>query len=62
MKADFELTNIYRTKKPSGKNLSNIGFLMTLYENGACFASDPGRVVEDLKDIRPCLSPSSSQQ
>ena len=32
-------------------NKGNISFLMTLYENGACFASNPGQVVEDLKNI-----------
>jgi ketosteroid isomerase-like protein len=36
-------------------NKGNISFLMTLYENGACFASEPGQVVEDLKNIRQSL-------
>jgi hypothetical protein len=33
-------------------NKGNISFLMTLYENGACFASEPG---QDLKNIRQSL-------
>jgi ketosteroid isomerase-like protein len=36
-------------------NKGNMSFLMTLYENGACFASEPGQVVEDLKNIRQSL-------
>jgi ketosteroid isomerase-like protein len=36
-------------------NKGNISFLMTRYENGACFASNPGQVVEDLKNIRQSL-------
>ena len=30
-------------------NKGNISFLMTLYENGACFASKPGQTEKDLK-------------
>jgi ketosteroid isomerase-like protein len=33
-------------------NKGNINFLMTLYENDACFASKPGHVVNDLESIR----------
>src|SRR5262245_31988368 len=33
-------------------NKSNLSFLMTLYENDTCFASKPGQVVKDVKDIR----------
>ena len=33
-------------------NKGNIIFLMTLYENDACFASKPGQAVKDLEDIR----------
>jgi ketosteroid isomerase-like protein len=33
-------------------NKGNLSFLMTLYENDACFASKPGQVVKDLEDIR----------
>jgi ketosteroid isomerase-like protein len=33
-------------------NNGNLSFLMTLYENDACFASKPGQVVKDLEDIR----------
>jgi ketosteroid isomerase-like protein len=33
-------------------NRGNVGFLMTLYEKDACFASKPEQVVKDLKDIR----------
>jgi ketosteroid isomerase-like protein len=29
--------------------------LMTLYENDACFASEPGQVVKDLESIRQSL-------
>jgi ketosteroid isomerase-like protein len=36
-------------------NKSNISFLMTLYENDACFASKPGEVVKDLESIRQSL-------
>ena len=28
-------------------NKGNISFLMTLYENGACFASKPGQTEKD---------------
>jgi ketosteroid isomerase-like protein len=33
-------------------NKGNLSFLMTLYENDACFASKPGQVVKDLESIR----------
>jgi ketosteroid isomerase-like protein len=33
-------------------NKGNINFLMTLYENDACFASKPGQAVKDLEGIR----------
>jgi ketosteroid isomerase-like protein len=33
-------------------NKGNLSFLMTLYENDACFASKPGQVVKDLEGIR----------
>ena len=33
-------------------NNGNIGFLMTLYEKDACFASKPGQVVKDKERIR----------
>jgi ketosteroid isomerase-like protein len=33
-------------------NKGNIDFLMTLYENDACFASKPGQTVNDLEGIR----------
>ncbi|HEY7570008.1 MAG TPA: nuclear transport factor 2 family protein [Nitrososphaeraceae archaeon] len=33
-------------------NNGNVTFLITLYENDACFASKPGEVVKDLDDIR----------
>ena len=36
-------------------NNGNIDFLMTLYENDACFASKPGQVVIDLESIRRTL-------
>jgi ketosteroid isomerase-like protein len=36
-------------------NKGNVGFLMTLYENDACFASEPGQVVKDLESIRQSL-------
>ena len=36
-------------------NKGNIDFLMTLYENEACFASKPGQVVKDLESIRQTL-------
>jgi ketosteroid isomerase-like protein len=36
-------------------NKGNISFLMTLYENGACSVSNPGQVVEDLKNISQSL-------
>jgi ketosteroid isomerase-like protein len=36
-------------------NKGNVSFLMTLYENDACFASKPGQVVNDLKSIRQSL-------
>jgi ketosteroid isomerase-like protein len=33
-------------------NKGNVNFLITLYENDACFASKPGVVVKNLDDIR----------
>jgi ketosteroid isomerase-like protein len=36
-------------------NKGNVSFLMTLYENDACFASEPGQVVKDLESIRQRL-------
>jgi ketosteroid isomerase-like protein len=36
-------------------NKGNISFLMTLYENDACFASKLGEVVKDLESIRQSL-------
>jgi ketosteroid isomerase-like protein len=36
-------------------NKGNLNFLMTLYENDACFASKPGQVVKDLDGIRQTL-------
>jgi ketosteroid isomerase-like protein len=36
-------------------NKGNIRFLMTLYENGACFVPEPGQVVDDLDSIRRTL-------
>ena len=36
-------------------NRGNVSFLMTLYEKDACFASNPGQVVQDLESIRRSL-------
>jgi ketosteroid isomerase-like protein len=36
-------------------NKGNVSFLMTLYENDGCFASEPGQVVKDLESIRQSL-------
>ena len=36
-------------------NRGNVSFLMTLYEKDACFASDPGQVVQGLESIRRSL-------
>ena len=36
-------------------NRGNIGLLMTLYEDNACFASEPGQVVKGLESIRQSL-------
>jgi hypothetical protein len=33
-------------------NRGNVSFLMTLYEKDACFASNPGQVVQGLESIR----------
>ena len=33
-------------------NKGNINFLMTLYENDACFAYEPGHVIKGLENIR----------
>ena len=33
-------------------NKGNVNFLITLYENDACFASKPGEVVKGLDNIR----------
>jgi uncharacterized protein (TIGR02246 family) len=36
-------------------NKGNISFLMTLYEEDACFASSPGQVVKGLENIRESM-------
>jgi uncharacterized protein (TIGR02246 family) len=36
-------------------NRGNVSFLMTLYEKDACFASNPGQVVQGLESIRRSL-------
>jgi ketosteroid isomerase-like protein len=36
-------------------NRDNISFLMTLYENDACFVSKPGQVVKNPESIRQTL-------
>jgi ketosteroid isomerase-like protein len=36
-------------------NRGNVSFLMTLYEDNACFASEPGQVVKGLESIRQSL-------
>jgi ketosteroid isomerase-like protein len=36
-------------------NKGNVSFLMTLYEDDACFASEPGQVVKDLESIHQSL-------
>jgi ketosteroid isomerase-like protein len=36
-------------------NKGNINFLMTLYEKDACFASEPGQVINVLNNIRLTL-------
>jgi ketosteroid isomerase-like protein len=36
-------------------NRGNVSFLMTLYEDNACFASEPGQVVKGLEGIRQNL-------
>jgi uncharacterized protein (TIGR02246 family) len=36
-------------------NKGNVSFLMTLYEKDACFASNPGQVVQGLESIRRSL-------
>jgi ketosteroid isomerase-like protein len=36
-------------------NKGNVSFLMSLYEDDACFASEPGQVVKDLESIRQSL-------
>ena len=36
-------------------NKGNVSFLMTLYEDDACFASEPGQVVKDLESIHQRL-------
>jgi ketosteroid isomerase-like protein len=36
-------------------NKGNVSFLMTLYEDNACFASEPGQVVKGLESIRQSL-------
>jgi ketosteroid isomerase-like protein len=36
-------------------NKGNINFLMTLYEKDACFASEPGLIINDSNDIRQTL-------
>jgi ketosteroid isomerase-like protein len=36
-------------------NRGNVSFLMTLYEDNACFAPEPGQVVKGLESIRQSL-------
>ncbi len=36
-------------------NKGNINFLMTLYEKDACFASEPGQIINVLNNIRLTL-------
>jgi ketosteroid isomerase-like protein len=36
-------------------NKGNINFLMTLYEEDACFASEPGLIINDSNNIRQTL-------
>lgn len=36
-------------------NRGDVSFLMTLYEDDACFVSEPGQVVTDLESIRQSL-------
>lgn len=36
-------------------NRGDVSFLMTLYEDDACFVSEPGQVVKDLESIRQSL-------
>lgn len=36
-------------------NRGNVSFLMTLYEDNACFASESGQVVKGLESIRQSL-------
>jgi ketosteroid isomerase-like protein len=36
-------------------NKGNVSFLMTLYEDDACFASELGQVIKDLESIRQSL-------
>lgn len=36
-------------------NRGNVSFLMTLYEKDACFASNPGQVVQGVESIRRSL-------
>ena len=36
-------------------NRGNVSFLMTLYDDDACFVSEPGQDVKDLESIRQSL-------
>ena len=36
-------------------NNGNISFLITFYENGACFTSKPGQTEKNIKNIRQSL-------
>lgn len=38
-----------------GINTGNMDSLMTLYEAGACFATQPGQLAKDPESIRQCL-------
>jgi ketosteroid isomerase-like protein len=38
-----------------GINTGNIDSLMTLYESGACFATQPGQLAKSPESVRQCL-------
>jgi len=38
-----------------GINTGNIDSLMTLYETGACFATQPGQLAKSPESVRQCL-------
>ena len=38
-----------------GINTGNIDSLMTLYESGACFATQPGQLAKSSESVRQCL-------